>query len=747
MKKTPLIIGVSIIAFVGLVLTMTTTSVTAQKDKGPHITIVRPQGNLDALQRMTEKLLDLYAQQEAATNEGQRLALLDQIEALSAARNQMLLQLMRQNPDQVLQVALPSHILDALPVGLQKYFEKQTELDGELEVIFQENETQSELHHYLKTGDQRIELHFRAKSVPDLLTGERLHVRGVQVGEDLVVEGQALGSESTTESDQLVANAVTISSNTFSTQKVLLILVNFQDKAVQPYTVSTAQNILLSTGNYYSEASYGQTSLTGDVTGWYTIPLSSGTCSTSSIATYAKQAAQSAGYNLANYTRFVYAFPEAACSWAGWGTIGGNPSQAWINGTLDTGTLAHELGHNFGLYHSRYLNCGQSVIGSNCTSSEYGDAVDVMGIISKGGHFNAYQKARLGWLGYGVSPPIIDVSGSGTYTVDGYETANGNPKALRILKSVDPKTGTKTWYWIEFRRPVGFDRFVSTNNNLLNGVVFHQQTDGNGTENYLLDMTPGSMMLQFDPALILGQSFTDLNAAITFTPVSVTSTSATVSVSYGAAPCVRANPTLSVSPVSQWAYPGAVMNYQVSITNNDSVGCAPASFNLQSITPNGWSALFDTSTMTLGPTTTGTTTVHVSSPSFSPNGYYNVVITASNADASGYTNSASITCSIMSDLYVAVTTDQAGYSAGQTIFMTATVMANGLPVSSATVAFTITKPNGSQVKGSASTSSNGTAVYKYKLNKQKDPGGIYQVNVGANFNGAVGSATTSFTVR
>src|SRR5205823_3526750 len=107
-----------------------------------------------------------------------------------------------------------------------------------------------------------------------------------------------------------------------------------------------AQTMFFSTVNsYMMENSYQQTSLTGDVMGWYTIPVSVATCDTSQIATAAQNAAVAAGANLSNYTRYVYGFPQNnACGFAGASYIGGNPSQSWLNGDPMASTVAHELG-------------------------------------------------------------------------------------------------------------------------------------------------------------------------------------------------------------------------------------------------------------------------------------------------------------------------------------------------------------------------------------------------------------------
>ena len=95
---------------------------------------------------------------------------------------------------------------------------------------------------------------------------------------------------------------------------------------------------------------------------------------------------------------------------------------------------------------------------------------------------------------------------------------------------------------------------------------------------------------------------------------------------------------------------------------------------------------------------------------------------------------------------VSVSTDKASYSRNQSVTITATVNSSGLPVSGASVNFTLTKADGSLVSGSATTASNGAAVYKYRV-KPKAPVGTYQVNANASLSGISGSATTSFVVQ
>ncbi len=174
-----------------------------------------------------------------------------------------------------------------------------------------------------------------------------------------------LALQSGGQSVQTVAAAVP---NTLGEQRTLVILVNFRNDTSQPYTVDFANNIFFSTtSNFFLENSYQQTYLSGVVKGWYPIdmdsPIDNATCDYARIASLADQAATNAGVVLSNYSHKVYAFPQTGCSWWGLSSVGGSPSQSWINGTLELGVTAHELGHGLGLWHSHSLDCG-TVTGS-----------------------------------------------------------------------------------------------------------------------------------------------------------------------------------------------------------------------------------------------------------------------------------------------------------------------------------------------------------------------------------------------
>src|SRR5689334_17027960 len=311
------------------------------------------------------------------------------------------------------------------------------EHEGEVEVLHEDRDVGSRYRYFLHTAAERLELRF-SSDAPALVSGDHIRARGLRTNGVLALTS---GGSVQTLSSGLA--------NTFGLQKTLVILVNFANNPVQPYTLSSAQSVAATTSDFDLENSFGQTSLDATVVGWYTINFSSATCDYNTISSLAEQAASAHGISVSSYPRRVYAFPQfSACSWWGLGSVGGNPSRAWINGSLQLRVLGHEMGHNLGLYHSHSLVCAAGT----CTASEYGDTLDIMG--SSVGHYNAFQKERLGWLNYNISPPITTVSTDGVYWAARYETQDSDPKALKIFKGVDPSTGHNTYYYVEYRAGV-----------------------------------------------------------------------------------------------------------------------------------------------------------------------------------------------------------------------------------------------------------------------------------------------------
>lgn len=571
--------------------------------------------------------------------------------------------------------------------------ENKVRFEGTLEVQVEDDfkAGKSRTRRLLKTDSgKRYELRFR-KQRPRDAAGGRIRVHGSVSGSTLYLES---GGDS---SSYAYTAAVASGLSSLGEQKTAVLLVNFQDQpANKPATVEQWSAFFFGSGSgtvngYFLEASYQLTWFTGNVHGWFTIAMNStDVCDTGRIQSLADAAASAAGVNLSSFSRLIYAFPYNTCSWAGLANVGAIPSRAFINGGMSLRVVAHEVGHNLGMSHSHSNDCDLSPVGEACAYREYGDVLDLMG--AESGHSNAFQKERMGWLNHEISPPITTVQSSGTYSIDPIESAGTRPKALKILKSTDPATGVKTWYYVEFRQPLGADSYFSASsvyypNNRFGGVIVHTGKEGDGNSSYMLDMTPGSLSAYSgqdlgDPALTVGQTYADPAAGMTISVSSVSSSAALVNVTLGATgSCIRSRPSVVVSPASQSVAVGAGANFAITVTNQDSTACEPSTFNLMGNNLQNYLNLsISPSQVALSPGASASATLTVS-PKGSTNASLDLIVRAISNSSAPLTGSASARLvmgtggelCIPADPFVTVTPRAQGALAGSTLMYTAFV--------------------------------------------------------------------------
>jgi hypothetical protein len=592
----------------------------------------------------------------------------------------------------------------------------EVQVEGELDVMYEDTPTGARLLHFLKVADQRLRLIFEGDLPPGLSTGSQVRVRGRLQNDVLELSG---GGSSV----QTVALA---SPNTFGEQRTLVMLVNFQDNLSQPYSVAAAHTTTFQdVSKFFIENSYGQTWLTGDAVGWLTLPMTSSTCDYYKISSLAEQAATSQGINLSQYPRRVFAFPKmSACSWWGLGNVGGNPSRSWVNGNYALKVVAHELGHNFGVHHSRAASCDTA----GCTTSEYGDTHDVMG--NPTGHMNAFQKERIGWLNYGESPSTQTVTASGSYWIDTMSTTPGSaPKALRILKSTD-SNGYRTWYYVETRARLGFDAGLTP------GVIVHTGSDSTVNSSLQLDMTP--LASGFDAVLDPGQTFTDAAIGLTISTSGVNQSGASVFIEHPGVPCTSRAPSVSLSPGSVMLSAGQSTTLMFTVRNNDDAGCVATDFQVSASAPTGWGASTGVTRLVVAPGATASTPVAVV-PATGASGASTVssAVTRANSSQPGGSASATVTVASALDVTLSVAGGSRGYD------FTTVVRAGGAPVSGVTAAFVLTSPTGATVRLSVTTDGSGVATARWKP-RPKDARGSYGVVVSAASGGLTGTASGSF---
>lgn len=563
------------------------------------------------------------------------------------------------DPMAIAKFFIPQKMLATLPSQFNALMESEArDLTGTMEVriaTFEDSQTER-IDYVLHTDDGKIYYLYFAEIPPVTLeSGAKVKIaKGFKLQRSERASDLLIGNTKDLTVTQAAPNLALVES--FGPQRTIVMVVNYQDRPNEkPWTIDQVKaNVFTTVNNVYYESSYRQTTVVGDAVGWFTVPFNSNTgCDplVDDMPAYAEAAATAAGVNFANYRRKVYIFPNAVnCSWGGYGSIGrwDNWSYAWINGSNGPRLMGHELGHNIGIYHSNYLNCGSSVNTGTCTTVTYGDYADSMGRGTTA-HFNAYHKDRLGWLNYQNSPPIQTVTSNGTFTIAPYETFDTNVKALKIAKRV-LSNGSTDYYYLEFRQPIGFDAELNCSTcDFTQGVVVHQGNSSNGNTNVILDFTPGDGNMR-RVALLPGRSFTDPlapNGGVTFAVNSISAAGANVTVTFGSTPptCVRANQTMTINPTTTtYVAPGGSANYAISVRNNDSTACASSTFNLAATPPTGITSSLSAPALSVAPGGTGTSTLTVNTATSTPQGVYTVPVRSTSASVS--TNVATVNANI-----------------------------------------------------------------------------------------------------
>jgi uncharacterized protein (TIGR03382 family) len=274
-----------------------------------------------------------------------------------------------------------------------------------------------------------------------------------------------------------------------------------------------------STNVFYGEISYGIDKMAGNVFGPYEIPHPQ-VCNHVGIAAAGLTAFKERGHKESDYRQFMWIFPGGlGCGWGGLASVGSPDAPArdsWYNGNFGCVVRNQEIGHNYGMKHSRsYVGCtdeeGISVpFSGNCNQVEYGDPFDPMG--SGCAHMNVVQKTHMGWL-QGCN--VVRATADGTFNLLPTELPCDGTQALRF-PTFDGRD-----YWLEYRRPLGFDSH-------LEGVlvrVSDEVTTAGGPNSYIIRLSPSWY-------LPVGQPYTDPEGSVTFTVVEQLPTHAVISAEF-----------------------------------------------------------------------------------------------------------------------------------------------------------------------------------------------------------------------
>ncbi len=237
-------------------------------------------------------------------------------------------------------------------------------------------------------------------------------------------------------------------------------------------------------------------------------------------------------------------------------------------------------------------------------------------------HFNAFQKSRLGWLNYNISPPITLVSTSGIYTIAPYEINDTRPKALQILKS----SGTNnTYYYVEYRAGLGFDSGTPA-------VIIHSANPADANSSYLWDLD--QITTVSDWILDVGQRYEDTTAGVSIKNLYQDSNDAQIEVTLGPIACVHNNPLFTISPLSTSLVAGQSASFNYTLTNNDTASCPSSNFSIIPSLPTGFSQSPSSINYILLPGESVSGSFIISTATNTVPGSYSVVETAQNMSTS-----------------------------------------------------------------------------------------------------------------
>jgi hypothetical protein len=323
-----------------------------------------------------------------------------------------------------------------------------------------------------------------------------------------------------------------------------VILFNFRNDTTRTFTPEQIEEQIFGESNsvasYYRDVSGGRLELSGDLFGWVTLPGSNENCRDNyrRWARAAQRAVQESGHSLAGYDTFIYLMPGPPMSSLP-GCAGGwaNPyhSSTWVVLYADLPTMgrmiAHELGHNLWLGHAVGYRCFDAdgapvAISQNCTSRRQDDPYG--GIMSGNLYeMNNIQKHQAGFFD---ASHLLYVTRSGRYTLGHLESGRPGVRTIKILR--DPDDEERTYYYLEYRRPLGRDTFGPADP-VVNGISIRIGPDESTQDAYiptlLVDTAPATESF-LDAALLPGSSFADPESDLVIKTVSVSATSATVEV-------------------------------------------------------------------------------------------------------------------------------------------------------------------------------------------------------------------------
>ena len=321
-------------------------------------------------------------------------------------------------------------------------------------------------------------------------------------------------------------------------QRLTAVVIMGSNAAAADLAPASATNVMFaatagSVDHYYREQTYEQIGFRGDVLGPFTgAGFTAGLCEDERYLEQATVFAAAAGKPLTGYQHVIVVMPlTSACPFSGEAYVSGR--NVWVNGgpNFNLETLAHELGHNLGVYHAGKLDCGPAPVASplsaSCTDPEtdanaqYGDPFDPMGYFTPTRQMSALFKSQIGVLGGGVQ--VLGTAGD--YHISPLEQSSG-VRALAI--PIDDNRS----YVVDVRAVSGSYDSYSASDPAVRGVMIRRDawSSGSAPHSLLVNTHAATSSDWHNAPLLVGETFTDAANGVALTLLALDGSGATVRV-------------------------------------------------------------------------------------------------------------------------------------------------------------------------------------------------------------------------